>query len=102
MSGHRHVAVADYSNHRVSLFTVEGEFVRHVGVGKLKYPNGVACSFAELVAADCGNGRVVVFSGSGVLLHTMGAGADGFTGVAIHGCTIFAQDFTNSRCIVFK
>ncbi len=100
MSGHRHVAVADAGNGRVSVFSVEGEFVRHVGVGKLKYPTGVACSaFDELVVADTNNDRVVVFSASGELL-LMGRGD--FTGVAIHGGTIFAQDRANSKCILFK
>jgi DNA-binding beta-propeller fold protein YncE len=100
MSGHRHVAVADYNNHRVSVLSVEGEFVRHVGVGKLRYPYGVACSaFDELVVADGYNNRVVVFSASGELLKTM---AGDFTGVAIHGGTIFAQDYRNSKCILFK
>jgi DNA-binding beta-propeller fold protein YncE len=36
MSGHRHVAVADCGNNRVSVFSVEGEFVRHVGVGRAR------------------------------------------------------------------
>ncbi len=101
MSGHRHVAVADRDNDRVSVFSVEGEFVRHVGVGKLKNPQGVACSaIDELVVADYGHKRVVVFSASGELLKTMGSGY--FVGVAIHGGTIFAQDHRNSKCILFK
>jgi sugar lactone lactonase YvrE len=105
MSGHRHVAVADYDNDRVSVFSVEGEFVRHVGVGKLRLPTGVACSaFDELVVADRGNNRVVVFSASGEMLHTMRGGA--FTGIAMHGGTIFAQtcDVTavgDDKCVVF-
>jgi DNA-binding beta-propeller fold protein YncE len=101
VSGDRHVAVADCNNHRVSVFSVEGEFVRHVGVGVLKYPYGVACSaFDELVVADNGNKRVAVFSGSGELLTTMGRSP--FTGVALHGCTIFAQDHNSAKCVVFK
>jgi DNA-binding beta-propeller fold protein YncE len=101
MSGHRHVAVADSHNHRVSVFSVEGEFIRHVGVGTLNSPTGVACSaFDELVVADFDNNRVVVFSASGELLKTMGSGP--FTGVAIHGGTIFAQDYDNAKCILFK
>jgi DNA-binding beta-propeller fold protein YncE len=108
MSGQHHVAVAQLSvsaadnrNHRVSVFSVEGEFIRHVGVGKLLNPCGVACSaYDELVVASWANGRVVVFSASGELLKTM-AGGD-FTGVAIHGGTIFAQDCRNSKCILFK
>jgi tripartite motif-containing protein 71 len=100
MSGHRHVAVADRSNDRVSVFSVEGDFIRHVGVGKLRYPHGVACSASdELVVADGYNNRVVVFSASGELLKTM---VGGCTGVAIHGGTIFAQDHSNSKCILFK
>jgi DNA-binding beta-propeller fold protein YncE len=100
MSGHRHVAVADNSNGRVSVFSVEGEFTRHVGVGVLSNPQGVACSaFDELVVADNGNKRIVVFSASGELLKTVDGGP--FTGVAIHGGTVFAQDY-DSRCILFK
>jgi DNA-binding beta-propeller fold protein YncE len=104
MSGHRHVAVADSDNDRVSVFSVEGEFVRHVGVGKLHLPSSVACSaFDELVVADWGNNRVAVFSASGEMLHTMGDGD--FTGIAIHGGTIFAQtcDITavSDECVVF-
>ncbi len=100
MSGHRHVAVADMGNSRVSVFSVEGEFVRHVGVGKLRGPWGVACSaFDEIVVAGHWNSRVVVFSASGEMLHTMGGGD--FTGVAMHGGTIFAQTWRDNKCVVF-
>jgi hypothetical protein len=105
-SGHRHVAVADYDNHRVSVFTasVEGEFVRHVGDGQLslRLPSGVACSaFDEIVVADYGSCRVVVFSASGEMLNTMGDGY--FSGVAMHGGTIFAQTLSgyHDKCVVF-
>jgi hypothetical protein len=98
----RHGDVTSQSpNNRVSVFSVEGEFVRHVGVGVLKYPHGVACSASdELVVADAGSGRIVVFSASGELLTTVGCGA--FTGVAIHGGTIFAQDHKNEKCFLFS
>jgi DNA-binding beta-propeller fold protein YncE len=100
MSGHNHVAVADNNNHRVSVFSVDGEFVRHVGVGMLHYPTGVACSaFDEIVVADSGSNRVVVFSASGEMLKTTSGG--GFTGVAVQGGTIFAQTFRENKCVVF-
>jgi DNA-binding beta-propeller fold protein YncE len=97
-SGQRHVAVADYNSRRVSVFSVEGEFIRHVGVGTLSQPAGVMCSADdELVVADAGNQRVAVFSGSGELLKTMARDAIG--GVALHGCRIYAQD--TKQCVVF-
>jgi DNA-binding beta-propeller fold protein YncE len=100
MSGHRHVAVADHYNHRVSVFSVGGEFIRNVGVTKLKYPTGVACSaFDELVVGDTENTRVVVFSAAGELLMSMGGGV--FTGVALHDGTIFAQHYGEEKCVLF-
>ncbi len=101
MSGHRHVAVADSWNRRVSVFSVEGEFVRHVGVGGLRHPRGVACSaFDELVVADPAGNRFVAFSASGEVVKTMGG--SGFTAVAIHGGIIFAQDYDNCTCVLLK
>jgi hypothetical protein len=44
MSGDRHVAVTDGGNDRVSVFSVDGAFIRHVGVGVLVDPVGIACS----------------------------------------------------------
>jgi DNA-binding beta-propeller fold protein YncE len=101
MSDHRRIVVADWSNHRVSMFSVDGEFIRHVGVGVLKRPQGVACSvFDELVVADSLNRRVAVFSDVGELLMTFGDGD--FTGVAVHGSTVFAQDFLSRGCVVWS
>jgi hypothetical protein len=67
----------------VSVFSVEGDFIRHVGVGVLKYPHGAACSaFDELVVADSGHHRLVMFSASGDVVKTMDAGL--VLGVAMH------------------
>jgi DNA-binding beta-propeller fold protein YncE len=96
MSDDRRVAVADYDNHRVSVFSVEGEFIRHVGVGVLRFPVGVACSaFDELIVAHhC----VVVFGAGGAVAMTLGHGS--FTGVAIHDGTVFVCDTSSQECIV--
>jgi DNA-binding beta-propeller fold protein YncE len=96
----RHVAVADSFNNRVSVFSVDGQFIRHVGVGILRSPQGVACSTVDdLVVADVGNGRVAVFSGSGDLIAT--SDVDGVcTVVAVHGSTVFAQLPGKSQCVV--
>jgi DNA-binding beta-propeller fold protein YncE len=91
MSGGRHVAVANWSSHRVSVFTIDGEFIRHVGVGVLRGPQGVAASsFDELVVADSGCHCLRVFSSTGDLLATVGE--SGFTGVVVRGSTVFAAD----------
>ncbi len=89
--GDLHVAVADCISNRVCVFCVDGDFIRHVGVGVLMWPRGVAVSaFDDLVVADAGNRRVVVFSSSGEPLKTMGEGR--FTGVLVHGGTIIANE----------
>jgi DNA-binding beta-propeller fold protein YncE len=89
VSGDRHVAVAEWGNHRVSVFSVDGEFIRHVGVGVLKHPQGVAASaFDELVVADTGSQCLRVFSAAGDLLASVGEG--GFTGVVVRGSTAYA------------
>ncbi len=97
MHGHRHVAVTEFSNRRVSVFSVDGQFIRHVGVGVLRLPQGVACSaFDELVVGDCSNGRVAVFGASGDVVSTMGLAEGGDSdggdavGVAVHGGAIVA------------
>jgi hypothetical protein len=100
MSDDRHVAVADVNSSRVSVFSVDGEFIRHVGVGVLTLPRAVACSASdELVVGD--NHRVVVFSAGGDSEEVMTMGHGGFSGVAVHGATVFAQDHWNAICVVF-
>jgi DNA-binding beta-propeller fold protein YncE len=103
MSGNCHVAVADGGNRRVSVFSLEGEFVHHVGVGHLGGPTGVACSaFDELIVADPDNKRVVVFRASGEPLKTMQL--EGFvpSGVALHDSTsVFAQSCDDEKCVMF-
>ncbi len=96
----RHIAVADRYNNRVGVFSVDGQFIRHVGVGMLRGPQSIACTaFDELVVADSGNSCVAVFSASGDLIAT--SAVDGAcAGIAVHGGTVFAQLFDKPRCVV--
>jgi DNA-binding beta-propeller fold protein YncE len=101
MSGDRHVAVADRDNNRVSLFSVDGEFIRHAGVGLLKGPEGVAASaFDELVVTDSDRLCLRVFSAAGDLLASVGEGR--FAGVAVHGSGVLAADMSASTVVVFE
>jgi DNA-binding beta-propeller fold protein YncE len=102
-SDDRHVAVADHDNSRVSVFSVDGYFVRHVGIRELHHPQGVACSaFDELVVADSSVRRLLVFSASGDEL-SMSLRCGSLTGVAMHHGTgtLFAQDLSR-RCVVLQ
>jgi DNA-binding beta-propeller fold protein YncE len=89
MSGDSRVAVADSSSDRVSVFSLRGHFIRHVGVGVLKNPWSVACSaFDELVVADAGNRCLRVFSSTSDLVATVGACT--VTSVFVHGDRVLA------------
>ncbi len=96
----RHIAVADSKNLRVSVFSLEGRCVRHVGVGVLHWPDSVVCTaFGELVVSDSGHFRVVVFSAAGEVLATMGRSY--FRGAAVHGGAVYALSNKSSACTVF-
>jgi hypothetical protein len=100
MSGDRHVAVAEQDHRCVNVFSVDGAFIRSVGVGVLSRPEGVACSaFDELVVADYGDSRVVVFSASGAVARTMGNRR--FSGVTMHRGAVFAHDHYNQHFVAF-
>jgi DNA-binding beta-propeller fold protein YncE len=101
MSHNRHVAVAEYHGNRVSVFGVDGAFIRHVGVGLLKHPQGVAASADdELVVADRGNRRIALLSTSGGLVLAFGRGD--FSGVTMHRGAVFAQDCDELQNVVFE
>jgi DNA-binding beta-propeller fold protein YncE len=97
MADGRHVAVAESENHRVSVFSVGGDFIRHVGVGALTSPCAVACSaFDELVVTDAdrslyGRGRVVVFTAGGEVAATLGVSGFDIHGAALHDGAIFVR-----------
>jgi DNA-binding beta-propeller fold protein YncE len=100
LSGDRHVAVV--SSNRVSVFSVGGEFIRHIGVGVLNLPHGVAASaFDEIVVAEIAPQRLRVFSATGDLLATVGEGRR-FTEVTLHGSTVFAASENPSAVTVFR
>ena len=63
--------VSDRGNHRVQVFTLEGQFVREFGTGQLKCPRGLSVTSdgSVLVADDISN-CVAVFDKKGGLVHS--------------------------------
>jgi hypothetical protein len=93
------IAVVEWHNRRVSVFTTDGAFVRHVGVAHLVCPVSVACSDGghEVIVADR-DGCIAVFDAGGDLLRYL----DNFwnTGVFIHNGAIYAHKH-DGLCVVF-
>jgi DNA-binding beta-propeller fold protein YncE len=101
MSGGRRVVVVDDGNLRVSVFSVDGDFIRHVGVDVVRRPFGLAASACdELVVGDSRNRTLYVFSSTGDLLVSVGEGR--FTGVVVHDSGVFAVDVDSATVCVFK
>jgi DNA-binding beta-propeller fold protein YncE len=106
LGGNNHFAVAD-SNH-VSVFSVNGEFVRHVGVGYVHFGYGVAYSASsdELVVANgfsdlSGSAKrhgVFVFRASGELVKAVECSAS--RGVAVHSERIVTVHTRGYMCDV--
>jgi DNA-binding beta-propeller fold protein YncE len=94
----RRIAVAESWNNRVSVFSVDGDFIRHVGVGVLNMPLGVAVStFDELVVADSNSIRV--FSSIGDALTEVTCDRPG--GVVMHGDMVLVQSL-DEMCTFFR
>ena len=79
------VFVPDFNNHRVSVFdSTTGAFLRHIGVGQLRYPSGLALSLTGVVSqggdyllyvSETGKKRVQIFNArTGVHVGFLGVG----------------------------
>ena len=72
------IAVTEFSNHRVSVFSSDGTHLRSFGnkghkPGEFIHPTGITFdNNGNIIVADCGNNRVQVFSGNGEFLTTFG------------------------------
>jgi tripartite motif-containing protein 71 len=65
--------VADTFNDRVQQFTLDGRFVRTIGVGKLKRPQGLTADAHQVLVADDNDHRVVRFDRDGRYVEVGGA-----------------------------
>ena len=76
---HGEMAVSDYCNHRVQVFSAEGRFLfsfgeKGTGDGQLNCPLGVTNDRDDnLLVVDCENDRIQQFSRTGQFMRTFGA-----------------------------
>lgn len=72
------VFVADTANHRIQVFSFEGEYRRRIGgvgtkPGELRFPHDIACAPDHtLVVCEYGNNRLSRFTCAGALVGTLG------------------------------
>ncbi len=75
--GARNVYIADSYNHRIQVFTPEGQYLRKFGSegsgrGQLSTPSSIAIDKDTVYVTDYGNDRVSVFTTTGQFLHSFG------------------------------
>lgn len=104
-----HILVVERNNSRLSLFTVNGEFLRCMGVGILRNPFDVDfASNGDIVVADWGNHRISVLSPDGSTLlrtcYTVREEAPGKlpypTALAMHCEQLYVMDEYSGRVLV--
>ena len=108
------VFVTDRDNHRIQVFSLDGQFLRTWGsqgsdVGQFKSPWGIAVSAGgEVFVCDDGNHRIQMFSVEGMFLHTYGSSGKGDgqfcnpSGVVVSaGGEVFVCDYGRSCVQVF-
>jgi len=111
------VFVADYCNHRISVFTLEGEALRTIGhgvgdsLGELDYPTCVQVLGDEVYVSEFENHRVSVFDRQGNFLRTFGSHGiqegqlDGTYGIAVSSGQItqmYLCDYSSHRINVYR
>jgi DNA-binding beta-propeller fold protein YncE len=67
------IYVADTYNDRLQQFTDAGAFVRIIGAGRLRRPQGVAAAKDRVIAADDQNHRIVEFDAAGKVRRAAGS-----------------------------
>uniref|UniRef100_A0A8C0UKW3 Tripartite motif-containing protein 71 n=1 Tax=Cyanistes caeruleus TaxID=156563 RepID=A0A8C0UKW3_CYACU len=127
----RRIVVADKDNHRIQIFTFEGQFILKFGEkgtknGQFNYPWDVAVNAegkilvsdtrnhlavdqeGRIIVADSRNHRVQIFESNGSFLCKFGTQGSGFgqmdrpSGIAVTpDGMIVVVDFGNNRILVF-
>ena len=104
------VFVSEYRNHRISVFTLEGQLLRAFGKagngdGEPRHPKGICLNpqGTELFVADCLSSQVQVLSPDGIFLRAWGAGQLLVSrDVKVSALEVFVSDLGNHRVCVFR
>ena len=106
-----HILACEHYNRRLSLFTLEGKFVRHIGDKLVSngYKDVDFTAAGEIILADYNNNRVCVFSADGSeLLRAWGSSGTGNgefncpTALSVRGSRLYVLDRNNPRVQVFE
>ncbi|KAF7271593.1 hypothetical protein GWI33_015545 [Rhynchophorus ferrugineus] len=108
-TANKEIFVSDKWKHCVHVFSKTGEYLRSLGNGKLRGPDGLAMSpNGELIICDCGNDRVLLVDPkNGEKLKTFGTynGSTQLnfpTSVAVYNNKIIVADSGNNRVKIFN
>ncbi len=104
------IALAEFSNRRLSVFHSNGTYEFTCGAGRMKGPADVLFSRGgDLIAADPSSHCVFVFSAvDGALVHELGQHGSGPgqfqspIALAVHGSALYVVDENSARVQVFE
>ncbi|MBF0449989.1 MAG: 6-bladed beta-propeller [Candidatus Magnetomorum sp.] len=109
--------VSDTYNHRIQIFTTEGQYIRSFGssgtdAGEFDEPHGIVVDDSKIYVVDSGNHRVQIFNAvSETFEYSIGTGASGNNsgqfnspkGIAVdNNGKIYVADANNHRVQVFS
>ena len=108
-----HVFVSDFWNHRIQVFTLDGEFHKTIGgkgtaPGRLMFPMGMAVLDDELYVTEGLNHRVQVFTLDGEPIRSFGEQGTGDgqvnypPAIALSDEAAYVTDRANERVVVFE
>lgn len=105
----QHVLITEFNGHRLSLFTLAGQFLRCIGVGVVNWPSDVDfASNGDILVSDLAEHRVYVFTSDGsTLLRTIGDPDEedafhGPTALAMQSSTLYVLEQNTARVQVFN
>ena len=108
------VYVVDYYNHRVQLFSADGQFISKFGSegsqhGQLYHPTSISIDSTNTVYVADNNHRVSVYTSNGQFIKCFGTQGSGEgelnypEGVAVDKTTgaLYVCDYSNDRVVVY-